>query len=172
MDKKILIAYSTAAGSTAEVAEFMAQHIADKNDSAEVAKTKDVKDLTGYQAVIVGTAVRAGHIYRDTLSFLERYQTALSQLPVAYFVVCMTMSEDTEENRCQVDTYIDQMREKAPQVQPVDVGRFAGKMDFKVLSLPLRLIIKAMKGEQGDFRNWEEIGAWVENVYEKFSAAW
>jgi menaquinone-dependent protoporphyrinogen oxidase len=129
-----------------------------------VLKTKEVKDLSPYRAVIVGTGIRAGQVYRDTLAFLERHQAALSQVPVAYFVVCMTMKDDTEENRCQVETYVDQMREKAPQVQPLEVGLFAGKMDFKALSLPLKLIVKAMKSEEGDYRDWDAIREWAASV--------
>ena len=171
MNDKTLIAYSTAAGSTAEIARVIGEKITGHNGSVEVHKTKDVKDLRPYKAVIVGTGIRAGHVYRETMAFLERHQAALSKIPVAYFVVCMTMAKDTEENRCEVETYVDQMKAKAPQVQPVDVGLFAGKMDFKVLSLPLRLIIKAMKGEEGDFRNWEEINNWAARVQTMFDQA-
>jgi menaquinone-dependent protoporphyrinogen oxidase len=161
---KILIAYTTAAGSTAEVAQAIGQEISGGNGTADVLKTKEVKDLSPYRAVIVGTGIRAGQVYRDTLAFLERHQAALSQVPVAYFVVCMTMKDDTEENRCQVETYVDQMREKAPQVQPLEVGLFAGKMDFKALSLPLKLIVKAMKSEEGDYRDWDAIREWAASV--------
>ena len=161
---KILIAYTTAAGSTAEVAQAIGQEISGEDRVVEVLKTKEVKDLSPYRAVIVGSGIRAGQVYRDTLAFLERHQAALSRVPVAYFVVCMTMKDDTEENRCQVETYVNQMREKAPQVQPLEVGLFAGKMDFKALPLPLRLIVKAMKSEEGDFRDWDAIRAWAASV--------
>jgi menaquinone-dependent protoporphyrinogen oxidase len=164
MKGKILVAYSTAAGSTAEVAETVGQAISDGNGAVDVLQAKDVMDISPYRAVIVGTGIRAGRVYRDTLAFLERHQAALSQMAVAYFVVCMTMKDDTEENRAQVEAYVDQMRARAPQVQPVDVGLFAGKMDFKALSLPLRLIVKAMKSEEGDFRDWDAIREWATSV--------
>jgi menaquinone-dependent protoporphyrinogen oxidase len=161
---KVLIAYTTAAGSTAEVARAIGQEISGGNETVDVLKTKDVKDLSPYRAVVVGTGIRAGRVYRDTLVFLERHHLVLSQVPVAYFVVCMTMKDDTEENRCQVETYVDQMRGKAPQVQPLEVGLFAGKMDFEVLPLLLRLVVKAMKSEEGDFRDWEAIREWATRV--------
>jgi menaquinone-dependent protoporphyrinogen oxidase len=100
MKGKILVAYSTAAGSTAEVAETVGQAISDGTGAVDVLQTKDVN----------------------------------------------------------------QMRARAPQVQPVDVGLFAGKMDFKALSLPLRLIVKAMKSEEGDFRDWDAIREWATSV--------
>ncbi len=87
-------------------------------------------------AVIVGSGIRAGKVYKDTLAFLGNHQDSLSEMPVAYFVVCLTMQDDTEENRCEVETYVDQMRQKAPQVQPVGVGLFAGKLDYQDARLP------------------------------------
>lgn len=159
---KLLIAYTTAAGSTAEVAEAIGQEMAQGNGTVDVRPTKEVANLDGYSAVVVGTGIRAGKVYRDTLAFLERHQAALAGLPVAYFVVCLTMAEDTEENRREVETYVDQMRQKAPQVQPVDVGLFAGKMDLQTLPWLLRLLLKAMKrDEEGDFRDWDAIRAWA-----------
>ena len=165
MSDKILVAYTTAAGSTTEVAEAIGQELAGGDGMVDVRRTKEVQDVSPYRAVVVGTGIRAGQVYRDTLAFLERHQEALSKVPVAYFIVCMTMKDDTEENRCQVETYVDQMRQKAPHVQPVDVGLFAGKMDFKTIPFLLRLIVKAMKSEEGDFRDWEVIRAWSAGLH-------
>jgi len=95
------------------------------------------------------------------LAFLKAHQEALSKVPVAYFVVCLTMQDDTEENRRTVTAYLDAVRKQAPQVQPVDVGLFAGALNYKKLSLPFRLILKAMKATEGDFRDWEAIRAWA-----------
>jgi menaquinone-dependent protoporphyrinogen IX oxidase len=86
---------------------------------------------------------------------------------VAYFVVCATMGEDTEESRATASGYLDQLREKAPMVQPVDKGLFAGVIDFKKLPLPLRLILKAMKKSEGDWRDWEAIDSWAREIVQQ-----
>lgn len=61
----------------------------------------------------------------------------------------------------EVTAYSDAAREV---VQPVDVGLFAGAMDYGKLSLPFRLIMKGMKIPEGDFRDWDVIHAWANDV--------
>jgi len=46
----------------------------------------------------------------------------------------------------------------------VDVGLFAGVMDYSKLSFMLRLMMKAMGSPEGDFRDWEAIRAWASQV--------
>jgi len=160
---KILVAYATKAGSTAEVAAEIGRVIESKSgykvDAHPVGK---VKDVDGYDAVIIRSAIRAGKWLPEATKFVEKHRDALSQLPVAFFTVCLAMMEDTEENRRKVAAYLDPVRDL---VQPVDVGLFAGVMDYSNLPFILRLMMKAMKSPEGDFRDWEAIRAWAGQVH-------
>jgi menaquinone-dependent protoporphyrinogen oxidase len=171
MTDKILVAYSSAAGSTVGVAEAIGEALSSDGTTVDVLTAKEVGDLSPYHAVVLGSGVRAGKLYRETSAFVERHQAALSQMPVAYFVVCLTMMEDSEEHRCEADAYLDQLRSKVPSVEPVDVGLFAGVMDFKKVPFLLRLIVKAMKSKEGDFRDWDAIRDWATALKPKLVAA-
>lgn len=162
---KVLVAYATFAGATAGVAEAIGQEMgAGEGTQVDVRPVKQVDGLASYDAVVVGSAIRAGQVHPQALAFLQANADALARVPVAYFVVCLTMKEPTEENRCTVAAYLDAVREKVPAVQPVDVGLFAGAMDPKTLPLVARLIMKAMKAPPGDYRDWDAIRDWARSL--------
>ena len=163
MSDKILVAYATKAGSTAEVAEAVGEELRNMGAEVDVRLAKDVKALKPYSAVILGTAIRMGQLSSDATKFVEKNQEALKQVPVAYLVVCLTMKEDTEENRSTVEAYLDPVRE---MVEPVDTGLFAGVIDYSKLSFTARTMSKAMKVSEGDFRDWEAIRAWAQQAYD------
>ena len=161
MNGKILVTYATAAGSTAQVAEKIGEIMREDGTAVDVRRAQDITDLSAYHAVVLGTGVRAGRVYREAVTFAEQHQDALNQVSVAYFLVCLTMKEDTPENRAEAMTFLAPLREKAPQVQPVDVGLFGGVVDYDTLSLPFKLILKLRKEPAGDHRDWEKIRAWA-----------
>jgi menaquinone-dependent protoporphyrinogen IX oxidase len=93
-------------------------------------------------------------------------------MPVACFVVCLTMCEDTPENRATATGYLDKVREVAPGMQPVDIGLFAGALltegqDFERLNPILRGLVTSMSKnnpESAENRDWESIRAWAEGL--------
>jgi menaquinone-dependent protoporphyrinogen oxidase len=97
----------------------------------------------------------------EAVAFVEANQQALSQVPVAYFVVCGTLKEDTEENRRQAAAFLDPLRRIVPSV---DEGLFAGVMDYGKMSFLQQMIMRVMGGVEGDYRDWEAIRGWAERL--------
>jgi menaquinone-dependent protoporphyrinogen oxidase len=161
MSDKVLVAYASRCGSTGGVAEVIGGVLNGEGTTVDVRLAKEVTDLSPYRAVVVGSAIRAGRWLPEAVKFVKTHREKLSQMPVAYFVVCLTMQEDTEESRREAAAYLDPVRSV---VSPMDVGLFAGAMDCSKLSFLLRLVMKAMKAEDGDFRDWEAIRRWATSL--------
>jgi menaquinone-dependent protoporphyrinogen oxidase len=164
MKDKILVAYASRAGSTGEVAETIGQMLCEAGAAVDVRLAKEVTDLSPYRAVVVGSGIRVGKWLPEAVEFVENHRETLNRIPIAYFLVCLTLKEDTEENRREVSAYLDPV---CKIVQPVDTGLFAGAMDYSKLPFILRLTMKAMKSPKGDFRDWEVIRAWADRVHDR-----
>jgi menaquinone-dependent protoporphyrinogen oxidase len=161
----ILIAYATAAGSTAEVAEAIGKALREGGAAVDVRRAKEVDDVSGYGAVVLGSGVRAGRTYAEAGQFLAAHQSALSQMPVAGFVVCLAAKEGTDESCAEAEGYLEAMFAQAPGVEPVSKGIFAGALDYAKLPWLLGVILKLLKKEPGgDYRDWDAIRNWAANL--------
>jgi menaquinone-dependent protoporphyrinogen oxidase len=166
MDNRILVAYATWTGSTQGVAEAIGKVLSEGGAAVDVRPVKEVKDLSGYRAVVLGAPVQAFRVHGDALKFVRRHAQALARVPVAYFVVCVTMKEDTEANRAAAGKYIEALRKQAPQVTPVATTAFAGAIivegpQVERLGFLRKMMVRSMKASAGDFRNWDAIRAWA-----------
>ncbi len=160
MTNKILLAYGTAAGSTAEVAQAIADELTAADAQVDVEPVGSVNNLAGYDAVVVGTAVRMFHILGKTRRFMRKHRKTLQNLPVAYFLVCLTMGEETPKNIQKATDYAKPMVEiKAP----VSLGLFGGCIDHEKLT---DMFGKSMRSlPEQDHRDWDKIRAWAREIY-------
>ncbi len=164
MDKKILVAYASKYGSTAGVADAIGKELCDRGAAVDVCRLQNVGDLNEYRGVVVGSAIYRGKWLPEAMDFVERSRGVLRQVPVAYFLVCMTMRESTEENRRKVLAYLDPVLKAVPQVQPVKVGTFTGALNYSNLSSPIKVIMKLKGAQEGDFRDWTAIRNWADGL--------
>jgi menaquinone-dependent protoporphyrinogen oxidase len=162
MPKKALITYATWAGSTAEIAEGIAKVLRNPALDVEVWQVHDVKSLAGFDAVLLGTPIRMGHPHPDVKRFLKRFKKEIPNLKFAFFVACLNMSEDNQQNRIQTEGYLAPLFKVAPGIKPISMGLFAGVMDATKLKGFWKFVMS--RTLQGDFRKWEKINAWAESL--------
>jgi menaquinone-dependent protoporphyrinogen oxidase len=155
----ILIAVASRHGSTQEIAEAIAQELRAARHTVQVEKTGEVDDITGYAAVIVGSAVYMGDWLPEARQFVERHQTELAARPVWLF---SSGPLGQEHPRPEGDPahLAALMQDTGAQGHRI----FVGKLDRSDLGLAERLITKAIKPPEGDFRDWPAIRAWAQEI--------
>lgn len=168
MNSRILLAYASPGGSTAEIAEAIGRTLRQAGAEVDVTPVEEAAGLDGYDALVLGSAIRAGKLQPSIVSFAERHAAAMAALPVAYFVVCATLREDTPENRLTVHGYLEPLRRTKT---PVDEGLFAGRIDHRTVRFPFSLVLRLMKAAEGDWRDWDSIRNWARGLAPRLTGA-
>jgi menaquinone-dependent protoporphyrinogen oxidase len=168
MADRILVAYATRYGSTAEVAEAIGDELRKAGVAVDVRPVTEVSDLSPYSAAIIGSPIYMGKWLPEPQVFIERHQQHLRSIPVAYFAVGLKIEEGSPEILRKAEASMDQVR---MLVKPVEIGLFAGRLESGRLSITDRSIIKLIRAKTGDFRNWEAVRAWGQAVLPKIAPA-
>ena len=163
---KILIAVASKHDSTGEIGRSIAETVGARGHGATVTKPDLVEAVHTYDAIIVGSAVYAGHWMKTAVEFVDRFSEHLAQRPVWLF----SSGPIGDPPK--------------PEEDPVDVAHvlaatgahdhrlFAGKLDKSKLSFPERAIVGALRAPYGDFRDWDEIGRWAEVIADHLTSSY
>jgi len=82
---RVLVAYASKLGSTAEIAETIAQTLRDGGYDAAAIAARDVTSLEGWDAVVLGSALYSAFWQRDARRFVERFRDELKARPLWLF---------------------------------------------------------------------------------------
>lgn len=179
--QRILVAYTTNAGTTADVAQAIGEELGRGGAQVDVRRLEEVKSLDPYTAVVVGAPMIMGW-HRAAIKFVRQHQQALRRIPVAYFV---TATRLTGTGETQVDgvplcvdpavvfppthpgrlglkeryatpaNYLRPVLRAARSVRPVSIGFFGGRLEMYRLkwwqALFVMVVIQAPPGGSHDF---------------------
>jgi menaquinone-dependent protoporphyrinogen oxidase len=188
---KILVAYATMAGSTAEVAQVVGEEISKAGLQVDILPLGEVKDLELYDGVVVGGPMIMGW-HRSAIRFLKKNRSTLQHKPLAVFVLAMSLTQTGEtsvdglavtidenlpkppqktgslsfrEKYARLSNYLQPVLKAARPARPVSIGFFGGRLEYGRLKwwavLFAMLIIQAPAGEK---RNWPAIRAWATSL--------
>lgn len=168
MAERILVAYATRYGSTADVAEAIGDELRKAGADVDVKPVGEVRDLSPYGAAVIGSPIYMGKWLPEPQVFVERNQQRLRTIPVAFFAVGLTVTEKDPEILRKAEASMDSVR---TLVSPVEVGVFPGRLESNGLSFADRTIIKLIRAKTGDFRDLGAVRAWAQAVHRKLTAA-
>jgi menaquinone-dependent protoporphyrinogen oxidase len=170
--KRILIAYDTIHGSAAEVADQVGKELCSRGFTVDVRFAGNASSIEEYDAVILGSAIYEFTWLPDARRFLRNYYAALSSKPVAVFIVCSAMYQDTPESRDAVrKAFVTPLLTRYPAINPLSIGLFGGAVDFNTNrynlfeKIVLRILGKALGfKDSADWRDWDYISDWAQEV--------
>ena len=132
----------------------------------DVLPVQEVKDLSPYRAVVVGSAIQAAQWLPEAMQFVRDHQSELARKPFATFLVCMTLAMKRGNYRDQVADWLASVR---ALVRPVSEGLFAGVLNVRQVRslgdrLKFRLSVMMDVWSEGDHRDWNAIRSWAESL--------
>jgi menaquinone-dependent protoporphyrinogen IX oxidase len=196
--KKILVAYTTNSGTTADVAAAVGEVLGSTGSLVEVRRLEEVTDLAPYAAVVVGGPMIMGW-HRAAARFVRRHQAGLARVPVAYFFTARSLTRLGEtdldgvpvsvdpdlakppanpprlslrERYSTVKNYLRPVLRSAPRLRPVSVAFFGGRLNMAGMKLwQILFVVLVIQAKPGGTHNLPFIREWAAGLGEKFTAA-
>lgn len=155
----VLVAYASKHGATRGIAERIAERLQARGHEAEALPVDVVSDLKPYEAFVLGSAVYYGSWIKEATEFLLRHQAALAARPVWLFSSgpLGLEAKGAEEQPRELTEFREAVHPRGHQL-------FFGALDHDKLSFPERMVVRAVRAPEGDYRDWPAIDAWAEQI--------
>jgi menaquinone-dependent protoporphyrinogen oxidase len=166
MAMQILVAYATRAGSTAEVAEVIAEVLRGTGALADVQRLPFSGRLAEYDAVVLGAPFYMYKWHKDAKRFLRQSKGVLEALPVAVFA--LGPFNDVEKEWDDVRAQLDNALLDFPWIRRAAAKIFGGRYDPTRLTFPYSLIPAKKNIPVTDIRDWDDIRGWAAGLAGRF----
>jgi len=157
-DLKMLVAYASVHGSTAEVARAIALTLCRMGIETDVLHVDEVEDVNGYDAIVLGSAVYGSRWRPEALRFIDRFNPELRQRDVWLFQsgpLGRSAQAILHGLPYNVSLFADGAGARG-------FATFGGKLDGRTGDPVARFLERA--GYAGDFRDFSRIRMWAEDV--------
>lgn len=165
--KRVLVSTASKHGATAEIAEEIGRTLRETlqerggsgDDVVEVHPVEEVSSVDNYDAVVLGSAVYAGHWLEGARELAERQAAALAARPTWLFSSGPVGDppKPPEEDSVDVAGILEATGAHDHRV-------FSGKLDRSTLGFAEKAIMLAVRATEGDFRDWEAIREWAREI--------
>jgi menaquinone-dependent protoporphyrinogen oxidase len=172
---RFLLLYASTHGHTAKIAARIAAAL--EHDGATV----DLRELGAnaaepappeYDAVILGGSIHAGHHQRALVKWAKQHHIALGVTPSAFFSVCLTAADDTDESRVATRAYLDLFIEDTGWT-PGESATFPGALQYREYDFATRLLVRLLMSrthrptdtsQDYDYTDWDAVDRWAHEL--------
>ncbi|WNB84486.1 flavodoxin domain-containing protein [Cellulomonas sp. ATA003] len=155
---RILVTVGSRHGATREIGDEIAQVLARDGHTVDVLHPDAVDDVSGYGAVVVGSAVYAGRLLPSVRGLVRRCAAPLRAVPVWVFwsgPVGQPSLPDEAPGEVEV-----LLRDVAARGHTV----FAGRLDRADLGLAERAVVRMLGVADGDHRDFAAVDRWASGI--------
>ncbi|WP_328759527.1 MULTISPECIES: flavodoxin domain-containing protein [Streptomyces] len=165
MPTSVLVAYGTTNGSTAQIAEAVAEVLRKGGLIPDLLPARSVMDVTPYDAVVLGSGLYAGRWHRDARRFVSRHGRQLAERPLWLFSSGPLDSSASERDIPPVRG----VRRTMVRLGARSHLTFGGCLEEGAKGRIAQSIVRNGKG--GDFRDFGAIEDWAARIAAELVAA-
>ncbi|MEX2557759.1 MAG: flavodoxin domain-containing protein [Actinomycetota bacterium] len=155
---KVLVTAASKHAATAEIAKAIGETLTFRGFEVAVLPVEEVAEVRDVDAVVIGSAVYAGHWLKPAKEFVTRNAHALSTLPVWLF------SSGPVGNPPKPEGDPADVAELVETIHPRGHHVFPGRIERGRLTLPERAVTRALRIPDADSRDLHRIRGWAVRI--------
>lgn len=161
---RTLLLYAGVYGHTRKISERIKATLESRGHQVDLVPAAEGADPAGYDAVLIGAAIRNGKHNPAVLEFIERHKAALDAKPSGFFSINL-VARKPHKNTPETNPYTKAFVAKSPW-QPKLLGVFGGDLDYQRYSAfdrnVIRFIMWLTKGPtdpqtKAEYTDWDEV---------------
>ena len=159
----VLVTAASKHGATDEIARRIGAELAGRGIEVEVRTLEDMRDLSPYDACVVGSGIYLGTWLKQARAFLDEHASELAERPTWLFASGSIVGDPPvgdDPNALRAG-----LAEKLVETTHAREHKlFAGKLDSSKLGLAEKLPVRMARGREGDWRDWEAVDEWAAQI--------
>jgi menaquinone-dependent protoporphyrinogen oxidase len=155
---KVLVTAASKHRATAEIAAVIGAVLEAEKVDVDVRPPDDVGGLLGYDAVVLGSGVYAGHWLKPAKEFVNHHLSSLRERPVFLFSSGPVGAPPKEADNPP------EMRAAATTINAADQRVFGGRITGSQLGPFEKFIVGVVKAPLADDRPWDDIADWAKSI--------
>lgn len=159
---RILVAYASKRGSTAEIAEAVAKILREADLEVDCLESGEVADVSPYDAIVLGSAVYMKRWRGDAKHFLRKHSDQLAERPFWVFSSGPVGDPDQPEKPEWLEP--PKIVKAVENLGARDHIVFGGRLPTDLHGPIEKAMVTGVPVEFRDRRDWDQIRSWAETI--------